>query len=38
MVAIIYDDLVERFDPLLVEGRLYYVGRMSAEPVMRNLD
>jgi hypothetical protein len=38
MVAIIYDDLVERFGPLLVEGRVYYVGRMSAEPVMRNLD
>ena len=38
MVAIIYDDQVEQFDPLLVEGQVYYVRRMSAEPVMRKLD
>ncbi|XP_062220223.1 replication protein A 70 kDa DNA-binding subunit B-like isoform X3 [Phragmites australis] len=38
MAAVIYDDEVDRFEPLLVEGRVYYVWRMSAEPVMRNQD
>ncbi|KAL6634795.1 hypothetical protein ACP70R_027466 [Stipagrostis hirtigluma subsp. patula] len=38
MAAVIYDDEVDRFDPLLVEGRVYYVWRMSAEPIMRNRD
>jgi hypothetical protein len=28
MVVIIYDAQVERFEPLLVEGRVYYVRMM----------
>ncbi|KAL6647870.1 hypothetical protein ACP70R_015307 [Stipagrostis hirtigluma subsp. patula] len=36
MAAVIYDDEVDRFETLLVEGRVYYVWRMSAEPIMRN--
>nr|XP_025876524.1 uncharacterized protein LOC4348221 [Oryza sativa Japonica Group] len=32
MVAIIYDDQVDRLDPLLREGSAYYVSRMSIEP------
>ncbi|XP_062195878.1 uncharacterized protein LOC133899016 isoform X1 [Phragmites australis] len=38
MAVVIYDDEVDRFEPLLAEGRVYYVWRMSAEPVMRNQD
>jgi hypothetical protein len=38
MTAIVYDDQVERLEPLLVEGRVYYVQKMFAEPVMRKLD
>jgi hypothetical protein len=38
MTAIVYDDQVERLEPLLVEGRVYYVRKMFAEPVMRKLD
>jgi hypothetical protein len=36
MTAIIFDAQVERFDPLLVEGRLYYVQMMVIEPTMSN--
>ncbi|XP_037410249.1 uncharacterized protein LOC119273034 [Triticum dicoccoides] len=38
MAAVVYDDDVDRFDPLLVEGRVYYVWKMLAEPIMRNQD
>jgi hypothetical protein len=27
---------MERFEPFLVEGRLYYVQRMVVEPIMSN--
>ncbi|KAJ1259915.1 hypothetical protein BS78_10G192300 [Paspalum vaginatum] len=36
MGAVIYDDEVDRLGPLLVEGRAYYVWRMSARPIYRN--
>jgi hypothetical protein len=35
MAAIMYDAQVERFESLLVEGRLYYV-QMAVEPIMSN--
>jgi hypothetical protein len=35
-MAIIYDAQVERFEPLLVEGQLYYVQMMVVEPIMSN--
>jgi hypothetical protein len=34
MTAIIYDSQVERFEPLLVEGRVYYVRMMVVQSVM----
>jgi hypothetical protein len=37
MAAIVYDAQVERFEPLLVEGWLYYVQMMVVESVMSNL-
>jgi hypothetical protein len=36
MVAIMYDAQVERLEPLLVEGRLYYVQMMVVESIMSN--
>jgi hypothetical protein len=36
MAAVLYDGDVDRFHDLLVEGRVYYVSRMSAEPAMRS--
>jgi hypothetical protein len=36
MVAVIYDREVDRLEPLLVEGRVYFVGRMFAQPTMRS--
>jgi hypothetical protein len=36
MTSIMYDAQVERFEPLLVEGRLYYVQMMVVEPIMSN--
>jgi hypothetical protein len=36
VAAIMYDAQVERFEPLLVEGRLYYVQMMVVEPIMSN--
>jgi hypothetical protein len=36
MASIIYDAQVERFEPLFVEGRVYYVQMMVVEPVMSN--
>ncbi len=36
MGAVIYGNEVDRLGPLLVEGRAYYVWRMSARPIMRN--
>ncbi|KAL6660905.1 hypothetical protein ACP70R_000289 [Stipagrostis hirtigluma subsp. patula] len=38
MVAIAHDDQADRFGSSLVEGRAYYVWRMSAESVIRNED
>ena len=35
MVATIYDDQVDRLDPLLREGCAYYVSRLSVEPMRR---
>jgi hypothetical protein len=34
MAGIMYDAQVEKFDPLLLEGRLYYVHMMLVEPIM----
>jgi hypothetical protein len=36
MVVIMYDAQLERFEPLLVEGGLYYVQMMVAKPIMSN--
>jgi hypothetical protein len=36
MAVVIYDGDVDRFQDLLVEGWVYYVSRMSAEPAMRS--
>jgi hypothetical protein len=36
MAAIMYDAQVERFEPLLVEGRLYYMHMMIVKPIMSN--
>jgi hypothetical protein len=36
MDAIMYDAQVERSEPLLVEGRLYYVQMMVVETIMSN--
>jgi hypothetical protein len=36
MAAVIYDGDVDRFQDLLVQGRVYYVSQMSAEPAMRS--
>ncbi|XP_015689150.1 uncharacterized protein LOC107303615 [Oryza brachyantha] len=33
MAAIVYDDQVDRLDPLLREGCTYYMSRMSIEPI-----
>ncbi|XP_025823326.1 uncharacterized protein LOC112899181 [Panicum hallii] len=38
MAAIIEDNEVDRLEPLLVEGKAYYVWRMSAEPAQRNVE
>lgn len=38
MAAVVYDEDVDRFDPLLVEGRVYYVWQMLAEPIVRDGD
>ncbi|KAL6842449.1 hypothetical protein ACP4OV_027684 [Aristida adscensionis] len=38
MVAIARNDQADRFESSLVEGRAYYIWRMSAEPVIRNQD
>jgi hypothetical protein len=35
-MAIMYDAQVERFEPLLVDGRLYYVQMMVVEPITSN--
>jgi hypothetical protein len=36
MAAIMYDAQVERFETLLVEGRLYYAQMMVVKPIMSN--
>jgi hypothetical protein len=36
MAAVICDGDVDRFQDFLVEGRVYYVSWMSAEPAMRS--
>ncbi|KAL6911708.1 hypothetical protein ACP4OV_000513 [Aristida adscensionis] len=36
MVAIAHNGQADHFESSLVEGRAYYVWRMSAEPVIRN--
>ncbi|CAL5023162.1 unnamed protein product [Urochloa decumbens] len=38
MAAIIEDNQVDRLEPLLVEGKAYYVWHMSAEPAQRNAE
>lgn len=38
MAAVVYDEDVDRFDPLLVEGQVYYVWQMLAEPIVRDGD
>jgi hypothetical protein len=36
MVAVRYDREVDRLEPLLVDGRVYFMGPMSAKPTMRS--
>jgi hypothetical protein len=36
VAAIMYDAQVEKFEPLLMDGRLYYVQMIGVEPIMSN--
>ena len=37
MVATIYDDQVDRLDPILKEGTAYDISRMNVEPIISRL-